>query len=787
MLRLAAVLHSRTVHALAAVTIAAGAAGCSKKEAEGGERAGTSSSTGEKDRAEPSQRSKLHPHRSLLDEVSRAEVDAGGLLVDFGGADQHKYTRGSWRSGWSEIREGEGAGESWAVVDGRRAWLDMYLPGPAPVAIAMRARSPVAGQKITFYSGETALGTAELGADWQVHRVAIEPGALAPGKLRLELRSSKGGSAGVRAEVDWLWLTRDASETAEPMIVPRIAPMNVKGKARRALIAPAPRSYAFYLQPPEGAQLVVDLGATEKARFKVEVTTDDSTEPKVLLDHAAGAGWTEKVVSLADYAGKSIRLALTTTEQTGAVGWGEPEILLAKPDAPPAPPRAAAPAKNAIVILIDTARADGFGPFGGPDRVAKTPSYDELAGKSTVFTSAYNNENWTKPSVATSLSGLYPTTHDTKKDGSKLPSEIEILPERLKKEGFATAGFVANGYVSEKFGFQQGWDHFTNYIRENKPSEAERVYTDALAWLKEHQQKSPEQPFFLYIQSIDPHVVYDVDKEYWGLYYEGTYKGRLGPTISAEDQISLGKGQPPGTEDDLKWLRALYWGEMTYHDHHMGLFVKELESLGVLGDTLLVVTNDHGEELGERGRFGHGHQIHEELTRAPLLMRYDAMFPPGYEVKEVVEHVDLTPTILDVLGREPLAEADGVSFLPLVQGKPYQRPGYAIIEFLEGRRALRVGSLRFMVNGSSAGELYDLATDPKEEKELGDTRPISRRLAELHFGEGLATPDKKVRLRGLAGKRRFTAGTADIDPHMRRQLEALGYFGSEQKDVPDEK
>ena len=782
MLRLTARIHHHHVIAIAALAAIA----CKKNESEGEGSSGAGATA--RRAADPpaeSQRTKLHPHRALLDEVSRAELDAGGLLVDFGGPDQFKYIRGSWRSGWGASHESKaGDRTGWVEVDGRRAFLDVIVPDPAPAAVALRARSPVAGQRVTLFASGTELGTVDLGAEWATHRVAVDAAKLPAGPTRLELRSSKGGSGGVRAEVDWLWLARDAAETAKPLLAPRTAPMNVDGKARRALIAPDPRTYSFYLLPPANASLVVDLGTAEKARFRVSVSVDGA-EPAVLLDEKASAGWHEKVVSLADYAGKPIRLSLATSDQAGAVGWGEPEILLAKSDAPPAPPKAGTPPRNVILMVVDTTRADSYGPYARPDRVVQTPAFDQLAARSTAFTAAYNNENWTKPSVATTLTGLYPTTHDTKTDGAALPGEVETLSQRLKKEGFATAGFVANGYVSEKFGFDKGWDLFKNYIRQNLPSEAEHVYADAAAWLKERQEKAPGSPFFLYLQPIDPHVVYKVDEPYWSKYYQGSYRGPLGPTVDAEDQIGLSKKKIPSSEDNVGWLRALYWGETTYHDEYMGKFLAELDAMGLRDSTLVVITNDHGEELGERGRFGHGHQIYEELVRAPLLMSHDGLFPHGHQVSEVVEHVDLAPTILDALGREPLPEADGVSFLPLVQGKPYQRPGSALIEFLDGRRAIRVGHLKLIITTGEKTELYDLSADPDEKEELAATRPIARRLCELHLGEALAAPDKKSRLRGLGGKRRFQAGTADIDPQTRRQLEALGYFGATPKKASD--
>jgi arylsulfatase A-like enzyme len=733
-----------------------------------------------------SQRDLLVAHRPLLDEVDRAELRAGGLLIDFGSADQHKYTRGGWASGWGPSREAANAAAgtredaraaghaTWAELAGRRAWLDLATAGEAR-AVVVRARSRVPGQTLAIHAGDRQLGVVKLSATWAVARAEVAAGALPDGPLRLELRRARSAKGVPAAEIDWLWLDEGSADPPAPG--PRVAPLAFGGTVRRAIAVPSPRTYSFYLVPPPGASLVTDVGVAGSATFAISATADGSAPVELLRETVSGA-WRERRVALDRFAGVPIRLDLTTSQQRGEAGWGEPEIALVKNSPAAAPPPAAAggpPPRNLVFIMIDTARADVFGPFGGKDRVARTPHYDRLARGSTVFVNAYNNENWTKPSVATLLSGLYPSTHDTKRDASALPAGVELLSQRLEREGFATGAFIANGYISDKFGFKRGWKQYRNYIREGRPSEAEHVYGDALAWL-ERRRKS-RAPFFVYIQTIDPHVRYKVDEKYWGLYFKGHYTGPLGSSIAADDQIALTRKKIRPDERNLAWLRALYHGEVSYHDDHMGRFLDQLERLGLRERTMVVITNDHGEELGERGGFGHGHQLHEEMIRAPLLISYPPVFPPGARVDEIVEHVDLAPTLLDAMERPPLSRADGESMLPLLRGRPLQRPRYAIVEFLDGERAIRVGDHKMMVGSGGAAELYDLRADPGERRDLGSRRPIARRMCQVHLGEGLAVPDKAARVGGVGGRAGFRAGTADIDPVVRRQLEALGYFG----------
>ncbi len=246
-------------------------------------------------------------------------------------------------------------------------------------------------------------------------------------------------------------------------------------------------------------------------------------------------------------------------------------------------------------------------------------------------------------------------------------------------------------------------------------------------------------------------------------------------SVSAEQQIAFGKVAP--SADDLKWLKAMYYGETSHHDIEMGKFFEELKGMGVLDDTLVIITNDHGEELGDHKKFGHGHTLYEELLRAPLIMHFPPLISPTVLTNEVAENVDVSPTIVDMLGVKPMKKADGLSLKPLLSGEPVQRPYYAMSEFMESKRAIRVGGWKMIWSGGITVELYHSDVDRGEKKNLAKKSLIARRLLEVHAGEAQAAYDKKQRMQDISTKRQFKAGEADIDPETRKQLEALGYFG----------
>lgn len=761
-----------------AAAVAFAALGCSKSKEEAEQQATPTSAERETEPVEPTppppppRRSELAPWRPLLEEVSRAEIDVGGQLIDLGDAATHKWVGGGWKNAWGRNRHEED-GTTLTAVNGAKAEMPFLLWEDDAVAeVVMRARSACKGQRASVRIDATEVGAIDLTDEWQTYRVPVKADK-APQAGWRELGFLFGRSCGeTRAELDWVWLSAEV-DAEPPKIVDLKQTLTIGDKPARALPAPTPRTYAWYLMVPEEAELVFDYGSSAPGtKFVVRVRADG--EPaKTLFDEAADSEWKEGAVKLDEFAGKAVRLELETTGEAGDTGWGEVALMVPLSEAPKPAASSDRPPKNVVMIVIDTVRADVFEPYGGEGSPVKTPAFDDLTKTSTYFSAAYDNENWTKPSIATILSGLYPTTHDTKKDDSTLPDEVEILPERLKKEGFQTASFIANGYVSEKYNFTQGWDFHRNYIRESRNSSAENVYDDAIEWLDEHEK----EPYFLYIQTIDPHVPYRTRDRHTEAYLPPE-KSSIGSTVGGRELAELSKKDL--SENDLAWVIAMYRGEVSYHDEHMGRFIGELEKRGHLEDTLIVITNDHGEELKEHGRMGHGHSLYDEVVRAPLLFRYPGRFPAQHQIDEPVESVDIVPTVLDVLRLDGNEDLEGFSLMPLVEGDPLQRPFYAVSEFLYGQRSVRIGPYKLIRSGSKYLGLFDVSNDPTEQKDLIDESLIARRMAEIHLAEYFANPNKRMRRldRRVSGKK-FSAGTVEMDPELKKQLEALGYFGDE--------
>lgn len=708
------------------------------------------------------------PWRSLLDEAVRAEVSQGGLLIDLGTADQHKYTRGGWATGWGELKKDKGV--TYCGAQDKEARLTFTPWRAGAEAMTVRLRSPLRRQRITVKIDGQPVEELLVGPKWRTKRVKLPRLALGEGhEITFESARQWRGDA---VQVDWVWLPEGPG--AAPRPGPRVGPLDLGDGPRPALLAPEARRYAFHLIPDARTLLTFGYGARSGGRFSVIVQGKGGVE-RALFSAEGEPRWQQGEVDLSAFAGQPIRLILSAEGEIFGGGWAAPTLRRTVGGGEGRPAPLSTDARNVIMIVIDTARADAFGAIApeGPssaDYDVQTPSYDAIARESTAFVNTYNNENWTKPSVATILSGLYPITHGTRFVKHQLPEEVEILPEHLKRHGLTTGAISANKVMGAEYGFVQGWDTF------DRADEAEDFYKKATAWVRDHK----DERFFLYLQPIDPHTPYQVPNEYSGLYYDGHYQGSLGHLIDVFEQDDVQTGKRALSDDDLAWAKAVYYGEITYHDAHMGRFVERLRAMGLLDDTLLIITNDHGEEFYEHKGMGHGWTLYEEMIRAPLIMRFPPAFPEGARVKSVVEHVDLARTVTDVLGLPAMGDVEGQSLLSYGSASPAGlRPPYAL-SFARGyieRRAVRVGPWKLIESDRGDQDLYRVTTDRLERQDLSDDRPLARRLCEVLMGEALAVPDKRERLKGEALVRRFRARDAVVDEATRAHLEALGYIG----------
>jgi arylsulfatase A-like enzyme/predicted Zn-dependent protease len=404
------------------------------------------------------------------------------------------------------------------------------------------------------------------------------------------------------------------------------------------------------------------------------------------------------------------------------------------------------PRCNVILLTLDTLRADHLSCYS-PGKV-QTPNLDSLAAGGTLFETCISQTPLTLPAHATILSGTYPLYHQVRDNGGFLvPEKLELISETLQRQRFATAGFIAAYVLHSKWGINQGFDHFAdnfdmakyNSISLGKVQKrADEVLGEAETWLRKNSGKR----FFSWIHLYDPHTPYEPPPPFRELYADHPYRG-----------------------------------EVAYLDSELGKFFDFLKAENLWDNTIIVVTGDHGESFGEHREQGHGFYIYESTVRVPLIIRAPRSFPVK-RVERIVEHVDIVPTILDMLDVPQPAAIQGRSLLGLMLGRSekgfdaaYTETYYPRLHFgWSELSALYTGKWKYIK--APDAELYDLPADRGEERNLAqrqslDSRRLKRSLVEFQSRQGRAA---------LA-----PPGTGKLDRDALEKLAALGYVTSSAK------
>jgi choline-sulfatase len=394
---------------------------------------------------------------------------------------------------------------------------------------------------------------------------------------------------------------------------------------------------------------------------------------------------------------------------------------------------------NLVFVTLDTTRADRLGCYGF--KGIETPNIDGLARDGIVFDHATATVPLTFPSHSSIFTGLVPPHHGVRDNGGFFLDDARVtLAERLKGAGFATGAFVGAWVLERKWGLAQGFDEYSDKFDLSKykvislgtvQKPGDEVMDGALAWLETVQQKR----FFAWVHLYDPHSPYEPPEPFASRY----------------------RSQP-------------YLGEIAYADQVVGRLLGWLRQKGLFERTLVVLTADHGESLGDHGESTHAYFVYDSTTHVPLVVRT----PWGIRGRRAaqVSSVDLMPTVLDLLGLPPQPGIDGASLAReiLDPAAESDRTAYSETYFpryhfgWQQLRAIRSRGYKYI--DAPEPELYDLAQDPGETTNI--YRGFSRRAEDLRLRldaltkqEAAAAPERK-----------------SLDPDTLQRLAALGYVGN---------
>jgi arylsulfatase A-like enzyme len=419
-------------------------------------------------------------------------------------------------------------------------------------------------------------------------------------------------------------------------------------------------------------------------------------------------------------------------------------------------------APNILLLVLDTVRARSLGLHGGDPAVS--PALDGLAGTSVVFDRAMATSPWTLPSHGSMFTGLLP--HELSVGWTSPLDDAEpTLAERLANRGYATAGFVANlSYTARPFGLDRGFARYEDFpvsfgqmvlstsigrtvttmdwLRAvldrhellNRKTAAD-INEDFLGWADDR----PDRPFFAFLNYFDAHEPYEPPADIWDEVAPGYRRETIGHRhnlLRGVNARRLEKWQMPSVHVPLEL--ALYEGAIRSLDLEIGRLMEELEGRGLLQNTVVVITSDHGEHFGEHDLFEHGQSLYQAAVHVPLIVRPAGGIAGGRRVVRPVSIRDIPSTLLDMAGDDdpafpgsslrptwsddPAERADAtpsLAFAELSRGL-VEQPWYPIGSGLEMQSVLS-GSLYYICNPDASEELFDLATDPGESDNLAGT------------------------------------------------------------------
>lgn len=471
---------------------------------------------------------------------------------------------------------------------------------------------------------------------------------------------------------------------------------------------------------------------------------------------------------------------------------------------------------NVVVVVCDTTQFAAFDP--------------DWATEWTEFTNTYAPAPWTLPSHASLFTGTYSSKHGAHAGHKRLDESLTTLPELFRAEGYETVGVSNNTWISEEFGFARGFETFfktwqyiqsetdlgsvsrTTEGREKIRSLAggvleghplvnlvNAVYGRFLRkrdddgarrtnrWLKDWaQSRDQSRPFFLFVNYLEPHLEYRPAEAYADeelpedVSYEEAMEVRQDPWQYIAGEVEMEEG-------DFELLEAIYRAEVAYLEDRIEAVLDLLKQCGAWEDTIVVVTSDHGENIGDHGLMDHQYCLYDSLLHVPLVVR-GGPFGGGNERDELAQLTDLAPTLLDATGVDPGKAADqfqGVSLHPEAnQSREFVVAEYAdpqpsmdalrervtelsddVLQYDRSLQCVRTEQYKYILGSDGHRELYDVTSDPRESVDISEEDPA--KTAELH---------ETLREWTESFEHASVEGDVSMSDDTRDRLEDLGYL-----------
>jgi arylsulfatase A-like enzyme len=560
--------------------------------------------------------------------------------------------------------------------------------------------------------------------------------------------------------------------------------------AVRAFTPPFPSKASFPVVIPKNAFLdfspaVLSAKVVKRARVEFSVHIETERRHAILFRETFrqqdANTWHPRRTNLSAWGGKHVNLLFETRPALGQkevpwadrirTAWGDPTLKGRRFSAAEKVMEGRV-RPSFVFMLVDTLRPDYLGSYGFEGDIS--PALDRLAMESVLLENCSTNAPWTKPAVASLFTSLHPSAHGVTNHSGKfkvglgvLPEQASTLAESLRDGGYDTAAFSANPWLAPQYGFEQGFDTYEEH------QDTHTLLKAATNWI---QERTKDKPFFVYMHFMDVHAPYDAPHRDYKTLLDSPSLGRNRALEVSEYGIIPAHmlATPWATEQEpreLKPWRAMYAGCVRAFDRRISEFIENLRNRLILDTSYMIFTSDHGEEFLEHGSWEHGYKLYEHQLRVPLLIRKPNALDAGRKVRDVVNLLDLMPTMLS-LARIDLPEGlQGRDISELLEkGKtPPEAPVLSTAALNEpSLHAIRTHRYKLIVDIlSNEKALYDLDSDPDERYNIASSEGvIVERLNRLLLQN----------LSEIEVQDTMTPQFAPLPDDVRKRLESLGYI-----------
>ncbi|MDA0206841.1 MAG: sulfatase [Acidobacteria bacterium] len=458
---------------------------------------------------------------------------------------------------------------------------------------------------------------------------------------------------------------------------------------RETLVSRSPESFTIDVDIPANSWLDLHVGTVEDAPVTFVVADVTNGSDTLLLERTVTTkdAWDLASTDLSSLTGsRRLRFSLDAEGDRMVGYWGSPAIRVrgARPAAPakesatvlgsPAPPQ------GVILIMIDTLRKDHTSLYGYERDT--TPTLSKMASEGVLFLDNISQATWTKVATPSIMTSLYPQSHRVHDIPDTLAAAGETIAEVYRAGGYATASFASNAFTGRATNLHQGFEevHEAGSLHNQGTKTSRPVVDGAVDWLERH----ADTPYFMYLHLYDPHSKFEPRAPYNTMWADATGKEeheaqrkKALDYAKAKDETRQFNELPNAEDleaagtDVAAWMayeKAWYDGSIRGMDAELARLLERLRSLGIARETLIAVVSDHGEELHDHGKFGHGFQAYGEIANVTMLLHRPGSIPERVRVEETTRSIDLMPTLLNLSGLPVPEAAQGRSTLPLIAG-----------------------------------------------------------------------------------------------------------------------